>query len=144
MMNFKFKDPMTNQYQLEYAVYMMLSSYFGKARCLSKITEKKLYLYYQELNERKQYELEDEIIEFIENTLLRTIDIPDIDKMDVDVRFVPNEEGNILVFEGRTTVLNLSIRKKGGKIKFTFSKKSFEPLPEKGAAAKRVKVKKAA
>ncbi len=51
----------------EYALYMIVSSYFDKADCSTGIMERNLLLHYKEQKIRKQYEMEDYCIRFMDN-----------------------------------------------------------------------------
>lgn len=57
------------QQETAYMLYMIISSYFHKCYCRSKVLEEKLFLYYQELQENKQVEKERQIIKVSEGVL---------------------------------------------------------------------------
>ena len=71
----KTKQERKNEKQkaFDYCVYMMLSSYYKKARCLSDVLETNLYLHYKELNDNQAVELEKEAINLIEKLILPNI-----------------------------------------------------------------------
>lgn len=82
-----------NQTAFEYAMYMMLSSYYNKAVCNNKLLEKKMYVQFLEQKERNQVQMEDICIRFIEKELM-----PQLPKefwnQEVEVRFgSANEDG---------------------------------------------------
>ena len=58
-----------NQNAFNYAMYMMLGSYFKQMSAASDYYIKKMYLYYIELGKEKQYRLEDIVIDFAEKVL---------------------------------------------------------------------------
>lgn len=45
------------QKAFDYCVYMMFSSYYKKAKCLTPILEEKLFLYYKDLNEKQAIDM---------------------------------------------------------------------------------------
>ena len=143
MLKIEVKNQNAKQFQLEYAMYMMLGSYFKKATCKSKIIEKRLFLYYQDLGCSKQEDLEEEVIKFIDETLLFALDIPGIEERKVSIRFIPTEKGNIINIEGKNVYINLKVCKKNGRIKYAFLKTpnpnaSVKWLPEDKKKEKRV------
>lgn len=79
-----------NQAAFEYAMYMMLGSYFRKASCKNKLMEKKLYVQYLEQKEKKQIELEDICLRFIHKELLSHLPETFWER-DVEVRFRPTK-----------------------------------------------------
>lgn len=64
---------MDKQKAFDYCVYMMLSSYYKKAICLSDILETKLFLHYKELNDKMAESMECEAINVIEKSILPNI-----------------------------------------------------------------------
>jgi len=60
-----------NQTAFEYALYMIAASYFDKAVCLSKMTEKNMLVQYKEQNLNKQYQMEDICIDFMDQLAKR-------------------------------------------------------------------------
>ena len=50
-------------------LYMIISSYFHRCYCRSKVLEEKLFLYYKELKEDRQVEKERQIIRVSEGVL---------------------------------------------------------------------------
>ena len=61
------------QQETAYMLYMIISSYFHRCYCRSKVLEEKLFLYYQELQENKQVEKERQIIRVSEGVLKDTM-----------------------------------------------------------------------
>jgi len=59
-----------SQEAFDYALYMMATSYFGKATCKSGLHEKKLCIAYRETKEKFQYLMEDLVIDFLEKEIL--------------------------------------------------------------------------
>lgn len=53
-----------NQNAFDYAVYMMLGSYFAQAEAVSECYVRKLYLYYVENKRERQYDFEDLAIDY--------------------------------------------------------------------------------
>lgn len=69
-MMYKFNEKTNNQQQqITYVLYMMISSYFHKSICSSRVLETKLLLYYRDLSGKRQEELEEKIITNIEKEL---------------------------------------------------------------------------
>ena len=58
-----------NQNAFNYAVYMMLGSYFKQMEAVSECYVQKLYLYYVENKRERQYSFEDIAIRFVERVL---------------------------------------------------------------------------
>lgn len=56
----------TKQQENAYIIYMMLSSFFQKAVCMTKHLEKTLFLYYKDLSAEKQVNREAEILKELE------------------------------------------------------------------------------
>lgn len=58
------------QRAFDYSMYVMLSSYFDKTVCTTKLQEKKLCLAYQELKEDAKQDYDEKSIKVIEDELL--------------------------------------------------------------------------
>ena len=86
----KTKQERKNEKQkaFDYCVYMMLSSYYKKARCLSEVLETSLFLHYKELNDNQAVELEKEAIKLIEKLILPNIP-EDIEQKEATVTILP-------------------------------------------------------
>lgn len=63
MVKMKFTN---NQTAFEYALYMIAASYFDKAVCDTKYTEKSMLLQYKEQKIENQYKMEDVCIRFMD------------------------------------------------------------------------------
>lgn len=79
-----------NQTAFEYAMYMMLGSYFNKTSCKNRLLEKKMRLLYWEQREKNQIQLEKLCIRFIEKELIPQLP-EDIWNHDVEVKFCPTQ-----------------------------------------------------
>lgn len=58
-----------NQTAFEYALYMIAASYFDKTVCLSRITERNMFLQYKEQKLIKQYQMEEICISFMDELI---------------------------------------------------------------------------
>lgn len=97
------------QMALEYAMYMMLTSYYDHAECRTPIYEDKLYLRYKAQRMNDQYKLEDYCLRYIERELLPKYPAA-YWKQSVEVRLMPTEDGcggRILISDKR---LELDVR----------------------------------
>ncbi len=63
----------SKQKAFDYCMYMMLSSYFSKAVCTTRIHESQLYLYYQEEKTEDQVRMEQQCIQLAEKEILSKI-----------------------------------------------------------------------
>ncbi len=61
------------QRAFDYSMYVMLSSYFDKAICSTKLQQKKLCLAYQELKDKEKEQFDEKSIQIIEKELLPNI-----------------------------------------------------------------------
>ena len=59
----------TTQEEMAYIVYMIVGSYFNKAKCKNSKIADRLYLYYAEMRESAQEKKEKKIITQVENVL---------------------------------------------------------------------------
>lgn len=122
MEKMKFTD---NQVALEYAAYMMIGSYFKKAKCSHEMLEKSMRLQFMEQKKDDQYQLENACIEFAEEILLKELPLSYFDE-EVIVRFIKTPQNNReLIFIGKSFVLKViaKYRKKGSKLSFDLLKK---------------------
>lgn len=105
MVKMNFADSQT---AFEYALYMMLGSYFDKAICRSKWQERKMFVQYQEQKEKQQYILEDICLRYIEKVLLPNLP-KDFWQQEVEVRFRPTtfEGVHDIQFHGKEYVLRV-------------------------------------
>lgn len=88
-----------NQLAFQYALYMMLGSYFNSAKAKSPFWEDKLYLYYCETGKEKQYQFEDLVLRFVESKMKATLP-QDVWDEDVKVYTFTHQETTYMVFEG--------------------------------------------
>lgn len=79
-----------NQTAFEYAMYMMLGSYFNKTSCKNPLQEKKMRVQYMEQKEKSQIDLENICIRFVEKELLPRLP-KEFWEHDVEVRFRPTK-----------------------------------------------------
>lgn len=94
------------QKALDYALFMISSSYFDEQpECSSPYMEKKLFLYYREVPDRSQIELEKECIAFMEKKLLAVL--PD------DLLGKPEKDGRAAGNAGAAKVSMIPVREHG-------------------------------
>lgn len=67
------KNKESKQKTFDYCMYMMLSSYFARATCTTRIHESQLYLYYQEEKAEEQIRMEQQCIRLAESEILPKI-----------------------------------------------------------------------
>ena len=98
-----------DQKAFEYALYMIASSYFDKAVCTTQLTERNLLLHYKEENTRKQFEMEDFCIRFM-NKLERRLGTGFFEN-NVFVKLVRKNENSpvLIVFSNEGMSLKLSV-----------------------------------
>ena len=70
MMKMNFTD---NQVAFDYAVYMIVGSYFSKAKCTNPLLERGMRLQYCEQKLNDQYHMEDICIRYVEKELLKIL-----------------------------------------------------------------------
>lgn len=87
MVKMNFTD---NQTAFEYALYMMLGSYFDKAVCKNQLLEKKMYVQYLEQREKNQIQMENICIRFVEKKLFSLLP-EELWKQQVEVQIVPSD-----------------------------------------------------
>jgi len=101
MMKTIYKNPFSKIYQYEYAIYLILSSYFKSTTCESRAIET-LRLYYADLvkttasgncSYEKQYQIEEESEALIKNAILGNIRMPHMNRRDAKVTVIRNEDG---------------------------------------------------
>jgi len=78
------RKKLKKQFTLEYAFYMILSSYFKEVVVKTTFTEAQLALYYRELPKEKQYTLEDRLIIKIEEEVLKELP-EDIERLKAEI-----------------------------------------------------------
>ena len=79
------------QFTLEYAFYMIFSSYFKKVVVKTPFTEAQLALYYKELPKEKQYTLEEKWILKIEEEVLKELQ-EDIEGLKAEFFIITSED----------------------------------------------------
>lgn len=114
-----------SQMAFDYAVYMMVTSYFKKATCNTKWQEKKLLLNYREQKRDFQYAVEDIAIKFARRVLRKNVD-RSIWKQEVEVSLIGHESSPQtrirIVGKGFTLELLTEYHsRKNLKIKYTFT-----------------------
>ncbi len=123
MLNIKVKNPNAAQFQLEYVMYMMLSSYYKKAKCTNKRSEERLYLYYMDMTKDRQYRLEENCIQCIEEEILPEVfkkcpALSGIADTECEVRFSNRGDHHILSFVSPKGSYSLLLAGKGKKIEY--------------------------
>ena len=91
MIKMHFTDKQT---AFEYAMYMMLGSYFNKTKCSNYLLEKKMRFHYWEQREKDQFELEKICLQWIEKELVPNLP-EEVWNQDVEVRFFPSGDKGI-------------------------------------------------
>ncbi len=109
------------QMAFDYCVYMMLGSYFTKTTCSTPMLEKKLYLHYLQQKKEQQYHMEDQVIRYVEQHLLRVLP-QEIWREQVEVRLNRNPQSGWteIRFIGKTFILRV-MGKQGREAQFLFS-----------------------
>ena len=101
MLKVSYKNPLTEIYQKEYAVYMLLCDEFKQTECNSKVLET-LELYYAELvkindngnpSYEKQYELEEECEKLVRTRIIGHIQMPSMNARKARVSITTNDDG---------------------------------------------------
>lgn len=78
-----------NQTAFEYAIYMMVGSYFKKTVCNNSLQEQKMRVQYMEQKIQNQYSLEDCCIRFVHKNLLHKCP-KNLWNQEMQVHFIPN------------------------------------------------------
>lgn len=73
MMKMKNTNNTNNQIAFDYAIYMIVGSYFAKAKCNNPILEKRMRLHYCEQKLDNQYRMEESCIRYVEKILLKEL-----------------------------------------------------------------------
>lgn len=103
-------DDKKKQMATDYIVYMMVGSYFVKTICSSKTKEKRLFLYYKDIKDSIQYEIEEKCINYVEKKMIKELP-PQIWKERVSVTLKSNlviPSKTDIVFAGNGWRLNIS------------------------------------
>lgn len=119
-MNTKTNNRIMNQNALDYAIYMMLGSYYRSAVPASKRYLDRMYLYYSELKMDKQFALENKVINFTEQILLHKL--PEQLWQDtVVVHFYKAGDKSFVFFKGERYILRIEGKYRGKNIKLRCS-----------------------
>lgn len=112
---------MTTKYQkaFNYAMYMMLGSYFRGATVTSQCFLKTMYLYYAEMGNEKQYAMEDIVIKFTEKILQKELP-EDIWEGEVEIVFRQDKQNTYVAFVGDKYTLIVENNYKGQKTKLKY------------------------
>ncbi len=97
----------SRQKSFDYCMYMIFSSYFEKVTLKTPYQEKKLLLYYKELKQQDQYQMEDQCIQYIEKVKEK---IPaEVWKQPMEVRLVGynNQDYTELRFESEPYIISV-------------------------------------
>ena len=84
------------QQETAYMLYMIIGSYFHRSSCRSKALEANLFLYYKELQEKRQVEKERQIIRVSEGVLKDNM--TDLAEMNAEVVILRADDLYILRF----------------------------------------------
>ena len=104
-----------------YAAYMMAASYFGSSVCTTPQMEKRTYLLYRMVGERKQLEMEERILSLLDKKVICHLDREFLSSK-VEIRFLP--AGNGICISDGFTVLEIRqnpCRDKSKKIRISIS-----------------------
>ena len=117
MIKMNFTD---NQTAFEYALYMIASSYFDRAICQSKLTERNMLLQYKEQKMNNQYQMEEICIRFMDELATKASERFFNQNMVVHLR--RNEEGNTteILFENKNCAIVFSGLYAGKKTKIDY------------------------
>lgn len=118
MLKIETKNPMTHQYQVEYTVYKELVDFFENAVCKSGRIAERMFLYYQDLTEKKKKDMEKGVKNFVGELLQKELDNPLPGQKNVIIRFIPTTRGNIFYLKGSCFDNAFFIYRKGGSLKY--------------------------
>jgi len=97
-MAYKFTEKTNDiQQQTTYILYMILGSYFHKCKFKKKRLEQTLMLYYKEMPQKKQTDLEEQVVEKAENILKECLG--DFAEMNCEADIFLRGHNYCLVFE---------------------------------------------
>ena len=108
-----------NQNAFNYAVYMMLGSYFKQMEAVSECYVQKLYLYYVENKRERQYSFEDIAIRFVERVLQKQLP-EEIWQERVLVSFFARDGRNYVAFQGARYTLVVQNDYRGARTKLQY------------------------
>ena len=119
-----------NQNAFNYAVYMMLGSYFKQMEAVSECYVQKLYLYYVENKRERQYSFEDIAIRFVERVLQKQLS-EEIWQERVLVSFFARDGRNYVAFQGARYTLVVQNDYRGARTKLQYQLYEDTPAIEK-------------
>jgi len=99
------------QQETAYMLYMIIGSYFHRCSCKSKTVEENLFLYYKELQEKRQVEKERQIIKVSEGVLKDNI--ADLAEMNAEAVISKVNDLYILSFYTGFEMIVVTVDKKG-------------------------------
>ena len=111
MLRFKYKNEKRKAYEMAYIIYMMAGSYYGSCRFMNPETEKRFYLYYQEMSPSAQINAESDADRNFRDAF--TKELEQIQESDSRVTF--REFGHYLMLEFTTAAdrIQFLINEKG-------------------------------
>ena len=115
-----------NQNAFNYAVYMMIGSYFREMEAISECYIQKLYLYYVENKKDRQYEFEDLAIDFAERVLRAELPA-EIWQERVTVSFFVKGDKNYVAFQGARYTLVVENNYRGRSTKLSYKVEEYVP-----------------
>ena len=118
---FEYNDPNKKINQACYITFMMLSSCFKKANCLSTLSEKKLFLFYKEMSEKTQIEWEEQIERAINEFIIPELNIENIENEIVDIHLKNEENLHTITVENSKFYFILNLSKVGNKLNMSVS-----------------------
>lgn len=111
-MAYKFTEKTSNiQQQTTYVLYMILSSYFHKSICNTKVLETSLRLHYREMTGGRQEKLEQQVITEVERKLNNLL--PLFAEMNCEVSIHRKEGNYYLEFETGFESVSAVVDRKG-------------------------------
>ena len=119
-----------NQNAFNYAVYLMIGSYFREMEAISECYTQKLYLYYVENKKDRQYEFEDLVIDFAERVLRAELPA-EIWQERVTVSFFVKGDKNYVAFQGARYTLVVENNYRGGRTKLSYKVEEYVPAIER-------------
>lgn len=99
------------QQETAYMLYMIIGSYFHRCSCKSKAVEENLFLYYKELQEKRQVEKERHIIKVSEGVLKDNM--ADLAEMNAEVVISKVNDLYILSFYTGFEMIVVTVDEKG-------------------------------
>lgn len=109
------------QMSLDYAIYMIVGSYFGKAVCCTTFMEKKLHLMYGQESLSTQYFLEEICDRYVKQNILPEFPAMERQNVEVFIERKPGSSVTSIIFEGKGFELIIRDEHQGRKCKITHS-----------------------